>query len=267
MANEPDGADSSIKSGSYSQTLTPYGPKRQLFLCGVARSGTTAATDLLNIHSAIALGIERYKYLYGRNLELDHSLFERPRFFDFRETDTNITPKTRFGEAYDRLERKFDRATFIGDKLPRLYQFYDQIAAAFPSARFIYLIRHPVPVASSWQVRANDGKDSWPNKNNYLEAINEWNRANLLTSRYRKANAEKIKVVEYEQLFSGDDFTLRQIFDWLKIPATPKVLAYYKTKCIPEAVKRSKKKSALTVDQQAEVAQLADSGVAASLLN
>ena len=41
--------------------------KNFLFISGTPRSGTTVLTLLLSYHEKIALGIERYKYLYNNN--------------------------------------------------------------------------------------------------------------------------------------------------------------------------------------------------------
>ena len=70
-----------------------------LFATGCPRSGNTALTRLLNAHDEIVMGSERYKYLLyeGRFWELTPELYAPPRYFDFRETDTNITPEVQDG--------------------------------------------------------------------------------------------------------------------------------------------------------------------------
>src|SRR2546423_1804094 len=98
------------------------GLPQYLFLCGVPRSGTTAACQLLNSHPHIVMGVERYKYLYSNASAdgLDRSLFERGRFFEFKDSDTNVLRKGAMAGVYDKMETKFDQALYIGDKLPRI---------------------------------------------------------------------------------------------------------------------------------------------------
>src|SRR5215469_6731787 len=70
--------------------ITPTAPqlpkanaKTYLFVGGCARSGTTAFVQLLNAHSEIFIGNERYLYLYPRIKEAaakDNGYFNTERF-------------------------------------------------------------------------------------------------------------------------------------------------------------------------------------------
>ena len=64
--------------------------RRFLFVCGVARSGTTVLARLLNNHPQVAVGVERYKYRFMRRaLPADPaSLFTRERFFSYDPEDS-----------------------------------------------------------------------------------------------------------------------------------------------------------------------------------
>ncbi|NEP86465.1 MAG: sulfotransferase [Okeania sp. SIO2C2] len=68
---------------------------KYLFVCGCARSGTTAITKLLNAHPLIAIGVERYKHYAKQDLihKLSPALFKLSVFFDIREEQTNINPQ------------------------------------------------------------------------------------------------------------------------------------------------------------------------------
>ncbi len=188
--------------------------RRYLFLFGVARSGTTAAVELLNVHRKIALGIERYKHIYLQSdAELSSALFEKERFFDYRPTDSNIRLDRGFARAYRRLEAKLDPVRYTGDKVPNLYRAFDRISAAIPAARFLYLVRDPVRTASSWHVRAIDPQLRWKPSNDYRRAIVEWNEANRLALAFRQSCPDRILAIRYEELFSGDSRTLCAVLD------------------------------------------------------
>ena len=96
-------------------------PQRQfLFLRGVARSGTTALGSLMNLHSRVAIGVERYKTLAmsaKAQTSFAKDLFTYDRFFAHEEGDTNVkTPP-----VYESLKPKYHDALYVGDKIPRLY--------------------------------------------------------------------------------------------------------------------------------------------------
>ena len=63
----------------------PQDARRELFLCGVGRSGTTALARCLNHHPQVVMGIERYaRVLTVAQCCVDYrALFEKKRFFAF----------------------------------------------------------------------------------------------------------------------------------------------------------------------------------------
>jgi hypothetical protein len=240
--------------------------RRYLFVCGTPRSGTTETCNLLNVHPDILIGIERYKYIYNqpeRAAEIGSQLFEPARFSDFRATDSNIGLK-HYRTAGD-LAQHSAAATVAGDKLPRFYAQYERMAAAFPGARFVYMLRDPVRVASSWQVRADRDSDSWPKANDSRRAVEEWNRANELTLAFARAHPGRLAVVPYEALFSGDHETLVQLMVWIGVGADKSVLRYYRQTCAPRARTLGKKRLALAPGQEAEINAAARADLVAEL--
>ena len=91
--------------------------KKYLFVGGLARSGTSALTELLNGHSEIAIGMERYKYLFG-NGELftrGEELFEKQKFFEWSPTETNVQlDDKKYQRMYERIERKYHQVSYHG---------------------------------------------------------------------------------------------------------------------------------------------------------
>lgn len=226
-------------------------PRRYLFICGTPRSGTTETCNLLNVHPDILIGIERYKYIYNqpdRADEIGEGLFETGRFTDFRPTDSNIGLK--HYRTVDDLARHSGAATVVGDKLPRIYAHYDKMTAAFPGARFIYMLRDPVRVASSWQVRADKERDSWPSVNDSARAVDEWNKANELTLAFARSNPGRLVVVPYEELYSGNLQPVTQLQVWIGVSSDKGVLRYYRQTCAPRSRTLAKKPLALTAQQE-----------------
>lgn len=190
--------------------------RKFLFVAGCQRSGTTILGRLLTHHPDISLGVERYKFLFGRleAKDLGPDLFSEERFFDFRDGDTNIKSP----HDYERLKRKFREAKVVGDKIPRLYRYYQKVFDAFPDCRMLYLVRNVESVAASWQTRALDDKDRWPSTNDYKVAVETWNLANRQTVKWVKKKPESLIIVEYEKLFSGNESYLMELLGLIEVP-------------------------------------------------
>lgn len=194
---------------------------RFLFICGVARSGTTAVTELLNRHPEIAIGVERFKGVPPSELSPD--LFSHDRFFDFRETDTNI----KLPRHYEKLAAKFDSAKIIGDKVPRYYVRYNVLMERFPGSQVIYMLRDIDGVALSWDARSANKEDHWPESNNYEKAVEEWNKGIALTIDAKAKYGKRIIIVAYEDLFFGDIAVLQRLMRRIDLPLAPQERKFF----------------------------------------
>lgn len=198
--------------------------KKFLFVTGVARSGTTALTVLLNTHPDIALGLERYKFLYTRDKEenLSPGLFEPDRFFSQSEDETNV-PLTKYGDE-SVFRRKLADAAYVGDKYPRLTTRIRILDERFPDPRVIFIFRDPMRVASSWEVRANNEKDRWDPSRDFKAAVEGMNDAFLAARKLGRQRPDRFLIVEYERIFAPDNVTtVAAIFDWLGLDFHPSV--------------------------------------------
>jgi hypothetical protein len=192
-----------------------------LFLVGCPRSGTTAVVELLNGDYRIALGLERFKYLKGR---LRRSHFSREYFLNPTPDETNVpSPK-----LYRELAAKLDRGevVYLGDKVLTHgdESIYKSLDREFPGCRFLYMFRPLEGVASSFNRRAANPDDvNWPESYDYRSAVEIWNEslAALRSFVERPEAADRVLVVGYEQLFSGEIDSLRTIYDFLGLDLGP----------------------------------------------
>ena len=227
-----------------------------VFIIGVARSGTTAMADLLNLHPEICIGIERYKFKFARRGEFDGDEFSPGRFFDFRPGDTNILPSAKRWKAiYTRMQRKFPRATVVGDKIPHLFERFEECARAFPQARWICMLRDIDGVASSWNARAQNPADNWPAKHDFRKAVEVWNRANALI---RALPEDRVRIVAYEDFFGGNEAARQALLDFIGVAKGPgfrkgAALAYRKYTEVVQA-----KQPLVLEGQEAHIAAEAD---------
>ncbi|GAB6985454.1 sulfotransferase family protein [Nocardioides pyridinolyticus] len=204
-------------------------PQRLLFLAGLARSGTTALLHVLNAHPEVVVGMERYKRVVSGGIErLTPELFTRERFFDFSDGETNQDPveAARWGVDYPALEAKFDTATYVGDKMTTVR--FDAVHERLPEARFVFIVRDIDHVASSWDRRAQDASDSWPEHADARLSVERWNKSLRRIRRAVRQHPDLAHVVEYERFFGDPDGTsLRGVLDFLGLPLEPGVAAEF----------------------------------------
>ena len=178
--------------------------RRHLFVCGTARSGTTALARLLNAHPKIALGIERYKNILLSKPDPSFNyadLFTKDRFLSIEPGDSNVNFAKSYTTDMDRARKKFDDAIYVGDKVPGLYKRLDFLHHEYPNCVVIYIVRDPLYVATSWQARASDDADTWDARQGYVEAIEEWNRSLQAALNARDLFGDNLLFLSYERLF------------------------------------------------------------------
>jgi Domain of unknown function (DUF6473)/Sulfotransferase family len=186
-----------------------------VFICGCARSGTSALVQLLDAHSEISIGMERYitRFLSGNGLSPE--LFEEERFFSVEEGDTFYDNLDFLKPLYDSLRSKWQRSVVVGDKIPKLYTRYDHVFERFPEARVIFVSRNLIDVANSYKRRAEDESDQdWSQSRGAAAAIDDWNTANSLTLAALDRFPGKIYVLSYESLFL-DRSGLEELFAFI----------------------------------------------------
>ncbi|MEU8039676.1 sulfotransferase [Streptosporangium sp. NPDC049078] len=183
-----------------------------IFILSPVRSGSTLLRVLLNAHSM---------------LHAPHELHVRRLRVEF---GTSLAEKAMGALGHDRADLEhllWDRVlhrelvksgkTFVVDKTPANAFAYRRIAACWPDARFVFLLRHPASIASSWY-EAGAGKRT-PEE------------AALDALRYMKAvqrarGALSGCTVRYEDLTADPETEGRRLCDFLGVPWEPEMLTY-----------------------------------------
>jgi hypothetical protein len=178
--------------------------KNYFFICGCARSGTTALWRLVSAHPEVAIGIERYIGLAKpKEFSLSEDLFDESRFFDLHEADTHY--KNLFeggrGKYYQELISRYSNCKIWGDKIPPLYNYYNELSSSFAGVKIIFIFRNIFDVAQSFNARAEQGVH-WPPSRDYSVAVTRWNQSLMKTLQYVKKGGE-VLCLEYEELFWG----------------------------------------------------------------
>ena len=197
-----------------------------LFVCGTPRSGTTAMARTLNCHPDIVIGIERFKHRYSKG-ELDdagfRALFRQDRFFDFSTDDTNVSAETTFDRKVPLAKMKYESAIYVGDKCPHLYRRLRFLRRTFLACRVVFMLRDPVHVARSWQIRADNPCDRWRDANDYKAAVKEWNASIRHVTASIEMLRDDLMIVNYEDLFlRRSEATITAVLSRLHLdPAAP----------------------------------------------
>ncbi|GAB3454118.1 sulfotransferase [Streptomonospora sediminis] len=186
---------------------------RPIFVISPVRSGSTLLRLLLNAHSQLHAPHE----LHIRRLEVHFrtKLSERAMAAcDLERGDIEHL-------LWDRvMHRELARSgkDFIVEKTPSNAFVWKRIAACWPDARFICLLRHPVSIAKSWH-------EADPEKRTADEAAEDALRYMNAVERARQGLPSS-HTVRYEDLTADPAGELQRICDHLRLDYEPEMLEY-----------------------------------------
>jgi hypothetical protein len=183
-----------------------------VFIISPVRSGSTLLRAMLNAHSALhaphELHVRRLYVGFGTSLaekamaalghnqaDLEHLLWDRVLHREL----------VRSGKRY------------IVDKTPANAFAYKRISTCWPDARFVFLLRHPASIATSWH-------EASPDRRTPDEAAADALRYMKAVQRARKALTGL--TVRYEDLTTDPETQARAICDFLGIDWEPAMLDY-----------------------------------------
>jgi hypothetical protein len=191
-------------------------------------------------HPKIVLGVERYVLLANQKRNnFSPKLFEKDKFFDLQPKETFYKDLNAHG-YYEIARRRFDDALWVGDKIPHLFQKYDEVEAALPGAHYIYIVRNIIDVAASYQKRAETG--SWKETRDYVRAVNDWRQSIESTLKFTaKADLKsRVHIISYEELYL-QAVNLHPLFAKLDLDVVPEVQAQYR-KLVDKSVELEKRR-------------------------
>lgn len=202
--------------------------ERPLFMIGCVRSGTTLVRDLIKRHEAVICPEETHYFRWGEPFRTRG--FERPLFSGqvlkaHRQRDG--IAEERFRQLYDHsltrgellvrhvreMARQRDLADFRWfDKTPQNVYGLNLIAAEFPRAVYLHMVRNPLNVVASLKlgkvvkVEDIDG------------ACNYWLEAVGLVRQFRRIHGERVLEVRYEDLTENVVGSLAEMFRLFDLP-------------------------------------------------
>ena len=222
-----------------------------LFVCGCPRSGTTALWRLLVGDTRIRLGVERYGNRFFSREFLTADLYEEERFFSAEAGDTFYSDLAGFSPYYAKARNGYSDAVYIGDKIPKLYEYFDRLKENFPDCKTIFIFRNIFDVAASYKARLLDENDGW--NLNVSAAIADWN-ASLQSALSYKGD---LAIVTYERLLM-EEHGLDKLYGFLGLDITPEVHATFKNLLVRSGTLEKGRARSLTALESKEICESAD---------
>jgi hypothetical protein len=185
---------------------------RPVFILSPVRSGSTLLRSVLNAHSELhaphelhlprltvhveTLVADRALAALGHNqADLEHLLWDRVLHLELQ----------RSGKRY------------VVEKTPEMATAYERVAACWPDARFLFMIRHPASIAQSWR-EAGGTKKSFEERT----AV----PLGLMRSVQRAREEFDGLTVRYEDLTGDPAAETQRICEFLEVAWEPGMLDY-----------------------------------------
>ena len=212
-----------------------------MVILGVSRSGTTLLREMLDRHSRLAIPWESYfiPQLWDRHrAHPDRDAFlddvgrlERVASWGLAPADVaaHLPERPTFAEAVQAIYRAYAAARGkdrFGDKTPAYMQRLDLLERAFPTARYVHLIRDGRDAALSFVAMKRKPRFNWARPRGLLAFAAQWRleveaaRAFGLTHPYLE--------LRYEDLVAEPERRLRDVTDFLGLEYEPAMLEYHR---------------------------------------
>ncbi|WP_083930243.1 sulfotransferase family protein [Methylovulum miyakonense] len=231
---------------------------KYLFICGAPRSGTTALWRLIASDERIIIGVERYGNLFFK-APLTPELFTSDRFCNIQPGDTFYNDLTTFNPYYKNVAGRFSNASYVGDKIPLLYNHLDRLFEQIPDAKVIILLRNIIDIASSYESRANNIDDlSWRRDKRTASAIHDWRASINVLKRY--IADERVLPLIYEDFFVNDG-KLDMLYKFLEMEPTEQVINAYQSMLQGSANLENNRKRHLPLDSVRLICETAPFGL------
>ncbi|MGW7520733.1 sulfotransferase family protein [Streptomyces sp. NPDC054796] len=183
-----------------------------VFVISPVRSGSTLLRLLLNAHSQLHSPHE----LHVRRLEVGYSTKLAERSMEALGLDRGDLEHLLWDRVMHRELTRSGKRILV-EKTPSNAFAYQRLAACWPDARFLFLLRHPASIATSWH-------EADPEKRNPEEAALDALRYMRAVERARK-NLDG-HTVRYEDLTEDPATVLQGICAYLGVDWEPGMLDY-----------------------------------------
>jgi hypothetical protein len=206
--------------------------KKLVFLLSLPRSGSTLLSLLLGNHSTIYCPPEPWFLLklfnFYRQASSDSvydDVLTSTGTKEFLQPDIFIEAGRAFATKAYNMHLSISGKTIFIDKTPRYYHILSFIAKLFPEAKYIWLKRNPLDIASSylnnWKISIDEitGEKVTPYSYDFAKGLFD------LEAFFLKRSPIKYEM-QYEELVKNTQHSLTKLCDFLNLDFEDKMLSY-----------------------------------------
>ena len=201
-----------------------------VFICGLPRSGTTLAEQILSSHSQVSAGDEL--------LDLPLSVAELMRRircdkpFPEWATQLNESDWRAIGQRYLERTRALQETAFFTDKNLLNYKAIGVIHRALPRARIVYCTREPMD--NLWGCYRQLFGEGLGFTYSQEELADTWVAADRLMRHWSEQLPDRIHRIRYEDLVADQERETRRLLEFVGLPWESACLEFHRN---PRAVR------------------------------
>lgn len=199
--------------------------KNLIFVGGAAGIRSDAFVDLLNTHSEVCIGKDRFPLQYVLHGNYSPLLFTADRFAEFRYTDMVSSP----GSTSDRMAKMetlsadCQTASLVGDRFDGDIEVLGKLLHALPEARCILTLRNLKDVAMDWEDGAVHFSSGQAAEHSFVEGCQHWSeqlaqtQALLATPKI----ADRILLLDLDHCFEEDQILRQGLLGFMGLEDEP----------------------------------------------
>lgn len=203
--------------------------KKIIFICGMPRSGTTLAEQIISSHSKV-YGAGELIYLHDIIIKnfLNDNKVNKQKIIEFQNSNQNLV----YEEYFKNFKLYNLSENIITDKAPQNFKWIGFIKIFFPNSKIIHCFRNPKDnclslfkntFASSMMNWSNSQEDIANYYNLYLELMKFW----------KKKIPNFIYDLEYESLVKDKNNEIKKILEFCKLDIDEKCFDHQKNSKTP----------------------------------
>jgi len=197
-----------------------------IFICGLPRSGTTLAEQIISAHSLVAAGDELFELAQATQNILQ--VVKPKKQFPFWADELSSSQWSDIGQTYLRLTQHINTARYFTDKMPLNYKAIGLIHKALPQAKVVYCLRPPMDLllGAYQQILSTGNQYSYD-----LDELTDMIIAqHQLMKHWETVMPGKIFILDYKMLVSNQEKTTTELLNFLALDMQQDCIDFHNNK-------------------------------------
>jgi len=218
--------DSTLCAKAQDKNMTLSQGDCPIFICGLPRSGTTLAEQIISAHSLVAAGDELFELAQATQNILQ--VVKPKKQFPMWADELSSDQWGDIGETYLRLTQHINTARYFTDKMPLNYKAIGLIHKALPQAKIVYCLRPPMDLllGAYQQILSTGNQYSYD-----LDELTDMIIAqHQLMKHWITVLPGKIFTLDYKMLVSDQEKTTTKLLNFLALDMQQDCIDFHKNK-------------------------------------